>query len=331
MTLDGARPLAVQVRGDFTESVHLGHLVLVAPDGRVLLERGDASTRVFARSALKPVQALPLLLGGAADAYGLSGEAIALTLASHSGEPIHREAVAELLKRAGLHHSQLQCGTHAPYHEPTARELTLAGTAPDVLHCNCSGKHAGMLAVCRYHHWDPATYRSPDHPVQRWIRDLLAELSGTDDLTHAVDGCGVPVWRLPLAALARTFARLANPDSLPEGQRPAARKIAALMAAHPRLIAGEGRLDTDLLAASNGALISKIGGEAVHVGGVVDGGIGWAMKVVDGNRRAIAPALSRALAELGHPLPDDEALNRHVAPIVKNNRGDHVGRLEAAW
>jgi L-asparaginase II len=329
---DGA-PLAVRFRGERPESVHLGHLVILDVHGHVLLARGDAHAPIFARSALKPVQALPLFLSGAAEAFGLPDEALAVALASHSGDLSHQAAVQCLLDLAGLDARDLQCGTHPPYDESTALALALRQLPPTVLHCNCSGKHAAMLAVCRHKGWDLLTYRERAHPLQQWIHALLAELTGLDgaQIADAIDGCGVPVWHLPLSGLARAFARLGTPAVLRGELRQAAQRIAGLMADRPALIAGTGRFDTDLLAMTGDRLIAKIGGEGVHVGAVRGTSLGWAIKVADGNKRALGPALARALAEIGHPLPAGEPLCAHTSPVVYNNRREVVGRLEAGW
>lgn len=326
-------PLAVATRSGAIESWHLGHLVVVDAAGATLLSRGTPTDDVYVRSAAKPIQALPLWLTGAQAAFALPPAALAVAMASHSGEDVHRAAVQELLDRAGVEPGQLGCGTHMPYHEPTAEALRRAGAAPTPLHCNCSGKHAGMLAVCRHQGWDLASYREPEHPLQRLIRDLFAELAGVPAaaIGHGVDGCGAPVWRLPLVGLARAFARLGDPTGLRPELAAAMRAAGATLAAHPRLVAGEGRLDTDLIAAGEGTLVSKIGGEAVHVGAWLGGGPGWAIKVGDGNRRAIGPALARAAALVGRPLPEEPRLARHLQPEVRNNHGEIVGHVLPAW
>jgi L-asparaginase II len=254
-------------------------------------------------------------------------------MASHAGQDFHVAAVDELLARAGLSADLLQCGTHMPLHEPTAHQLIREGRSPDMRQCNCSGKHASMLAVCRHQGWDLATYRSPDHPLQRWIRELIAGLADLrpEAIGYGVDGCGVPVWNLPLDRLALVFARLANPERLEGDLRAAVQRASDLMARYPAYISGPGRLDTELMLAGRGRLLAKIGGEGVHSGGVRGAGLGWAMKVIDGNRRAIGPALASALAKVGQPLEVTEGLHTHVAPVVINNRGEQVGEVVAAF
>jgi L-asparaginase II len=315
------------LRAGRVESAHYGHLVAVSPNGDTLASYGDPSFGFYARSTMKPVQLLPLLLSGAADAYALPDTCLAVAAGSHAGQDFHVAAVDELLDRAGVSADALQCGTHAPLHEPTAQALIREGLSPNVRQCNCSGKHAAMLAVCRHEGWDLATYRSPDHPLQRWIRELIAELADlpTEALAFGVDGCGVPVWHLPLDRLARVFARLTSLSHLRLDVRLAAERVMAAMTARPEWVSGPGRVDTELMIAGRGGLVAKIGGEGVHAGGVSGAGIGWAMKVIDGNRRAIAPALTAMLETLGHPVAVHEALQTHVAPVVKNNRGEIVG------
>lgn len=325
--------LAIVERNRRVESAHYGHLAIVSPEGAPLLTRGAPGQPTYARSTLKPVQILPLFLTGAAVAYGLPETSLAIGMASHAGQDFHVAAVQELLDRAGLSADMLQCGTHMPLHEPTAHQLIREGRAPEVRQCNCSGKHAAMLAVCRHEGWDLATYRLPDHPLQRWIRELIARLA---DLTpeaigYGVDGCGVPVWNLPLDRLALIFARLTNPESLDGDLKAAIVRATDLMARHPEYVSGPGRLDTELMRAGGGRLIAKIGGEGVHAGGLKGAGLGWAMKVIDGNRRAIAPTLAAALGSLGHPIPLTEGLQTHLAPAVINNRGEHVGDVVAAF
>jgi L-asparaginase II len=325
--------LAERLRGGQVESIHFGHLVVVTPRGEVILELGDAQTSVFARSTLKPVQGLPLLMSGAADAWGLGSAAIAIAMGSHAGSARHLKEVEALLKCCGLGPEALQCGAHAPYDELSAQALTRAGLAPSALHNNCSGKHAAMLAVARHQGLDLQGYKAVEHPVQQAI---LAAVSALGDipqtsLSHGIDGCGVPTWRLPLVSLAKIFARFGNPAEAPqEFSRALARQRNAFLA-HPFLISGGDRLDTVLMEAAPRQLIAKIGGEGVHAGAIPALGLGWALKIADGNKRAIGPVLNRLLAKLGVSLLPSDALAAHLTPSILNRSGEEVGGWRAPW
>ncbi|MEB3221830.1 MAG: asparaginase [Candidatus Sericytochromatia bacterium] len=325
--------LAVVTRSGEVESVHGGHVAVVDAEGQVLFGRGGLDTPVWVRSSVKPLQVLPLLLSGAADAFGLPGEALAVAQASHSGTDRHREVVGQLLERVGLPPSALRCGRHTPYDDATAVALLRAGEEADVLRCNCSGKHAAMLAVCRHQGWDIGSYRAPDHPLQRWIRELLATAAGVapSAVGVGVDGCGAPVWRLPVLGLAVAYARLASGRGLSGDVAAAGARALGAFVAHPELVAGPGRLDTALIRAGEGRLVAKIGGEAVHAGVWRGGGPAWALKVADGAKRAIGPALARSMALAGCPLPEHPDLAAHVAPEIVNNLGEVVGAVEAAF
>lgn len=331
--LDPGVPLARVMRHGRVESLHSGHLVVLDAQGSVLLSRGSPETPIWVRSAVKPVQALPLWLTDTVGAFRLSDKACAIAMASHSGQDIHVEAVQEILTRAGIDEGQLGCGTHSPYHEPTAQALVQAGHPPSVLHCNCSGKHAAMLAVCRHMGWEGSTYLSPSHPLQQRIRGLIAQLAEVDErqIAAGVDGCGAPVWRLSVLALARIYSRLVRPAGLPPAIRQGIERAREVFVHDPLLIAGEGRLDTDLMRSAPGEMLAKIGGEAVHAGGLLASGWSWAVKISDGNKRAIGPALYRALAELGHPWPPSGDWRLHTHPRRTNNRGEEIGSIEAAW
>jgi L-asparaginase II len=334
MTIAPPELLTIIQRNGRVESAHYGHLAVVGPTGEPLLSKGAPTQPIYARSTLKPVQMLPLFLTGAADAYEIPERSLAVGMASHAGQEFHVEAVQELLERAGLSAEMLQCGTHMPLHEPTAHQLIREGRAPEVRQCNCSGKHAAMLAVCRHEGWDLATYRSPDHPLQVWIRQLIAGLADLtpEAIAYGVDGCGVPVWNMPLDRLALVFARLANPKGLEGDLKVAIGRATDLMTRYPEYVSGPGRLDTELMRAEEGCLIAKIGGEGVHAGGVTgNASFGWAMKIIDGNRRAIGPTLAAALSALGYPLNVTYSLETHLAPVVINNRGERVGEGVAAF
>ncbi len=311
--------------------MHQGWLVITDADGRVLAQVGD-DPLLYTRSSLKPLQALPLLASGGADRWGLTAEELAVTAASHAGSRMHRETVASVLSKAGLSPDQLACGTHMPYDEAAARELTCSGEQPQLLHCNCSGKHAGMLALAAHMGWPTEGYHRLKHPVQQAVREAILEVTGVSpaELSHGIDGCGLPVWRMPLSALARGFARLGRPETLSERWQEAARRIVGAMAAHPERVSGPGRFDTELMRLTQGRLIGKGGGEAVHAGIVREWGWGWALKVADGNRRVTPPVLLETLDRLGALTAEDrKALTGWRSPELRNNRQETVGSIVA--
>ncbi|MDQ4063524.1 MAG: asparaginase, partial [Actinomycetota bacterium] len=256
-------PIATVWRGDFAESVHRGRHVVRDTRGETLDSLGDPSGHVHLRSVAKPFQALPLVFSGAAEAFGISGEELAVACASHSAEPRHLAAVRSILRKAGLSEDYLQSGVHPPMHAPTAARLVKGGEEPRPIHGNCSGKHAGMLAVCAHAGWDPAGYRDPEGPLQRLVRRTVAKLCGLEpgDVKLAGDGCGVPVFALPLENLALGFARLGagGAEEFPEDLLEAVRKVRDAMRTHPFMVAGAGRFDTRLMQSTD--LVAMSGAE----------------------------------------------------------------------
>jgi L-asparaginase II len=329
----GADPVAVLVRrGDQIESVHRVAYAVVDAGGAVLHREGDVLRPVFPRSSVKPLQALPLVESGAAERFAVSEPELALACASHGGEPMHTELVAAWLARIGLDPSALECGAHAPTHEPTARQLIEQCELPSKLHNNCSGKHAGMLTLALHLGVPTAGYIAPDHPVQQRISALLAAMSGASLPPPAVDGCGVPTHAMPLAGLATAMARLADPEpggpGAP-GRAEACARIRAAMAGHPLLVAGSGRPCSLIMAAAPGVLV-KTGAEGVYVAALPERGLGLALKVADGAGRAAVVALIALLARLGALDPAAMALGDLAAPVLRNHAGRVVGRIEPA-
>jgi L-asparaginase II len=292
-----ADPITVAVRrGDTVESRHRAHAVAVQ-DGTVVAEAGDGSLVTFMRSAAKPIQALPLTRA----LPELEEEELAIASASHQALPEQLAAVRSLLARAPAGEDELECGPD--------------GDPPERIKHNCSGKHAGMLALCRAHGWDSRGYRLAEHPVQRAMQTevaLAADLS-EDELETAVDGCGVVTFAFPLERMALAFARLERLDG---GDR-----VAAAMRAHPGLIRGPGGVDTALMRAREG-WIAKGGAEGLMCAAGPQG-LGVALKVEDGSSRAMGPALAAFLARVGYPV---EKLEREP---VTNSRGEVVGEIRA--
>jgi L-asparaginase II len=284
-----AEVVARVVRGGVVESVHRGHLVVLAPDGSVLLRRGDPDGTFFPRSSLKLVQAVAMLRCG----LDLDGELLALACASHSGEPDHLAGVRRILAGAGLEVADLQNTPALPLDSDAEFAWRAAGNGPTSLTQNCSGKHAAMLATCVAAGWDRAGYRDPAHPLQRAVRTVVAELSGDGDPAHvAVDGCGAPLYSCTPAGLARAFARIATaPAGTPE------HRVAAAVRAHPWWLGGSGRFPTRLIEAVPG-LVAKDGAEGVFAAALPDGSA-LALKIADGSPRPIPPVVTAALATQG--------------------------------
>lgn len=361
-----SNPVLVEVRRGFiVEAIHRGAIVALEPDGKIIAELGDIDMMTSTRSAIKPFQAIPFITSGAADRFSITQRELAVVCASHNGEAFHTETVAALLARIGLDESALRCGAHPPYHDDTAKQLERQGAAFTQLHNNCSGKHTGMLATCVHLNLQTENYTAKDHPVQQQIFSLFTRLAGLDEnIATAIDGCSAPTFGVPLCSLALTFARLveaaADHNRVAETGSPspfqvehldpqfaeaarrvmhaiAARRIVAAMTSYPEMVAGSARLDTDLMRAARGALICKVGAEAVFCVGVLPcakypRGLGIAIKIDDGASRALNPAVIETLAKLGvlDEAQQAELINYHK-PVVKNHRGLQVGEIRAVF
>jgi L-asparaginase II len=314
-------------RGSTPESRHIVHVAVVDTAGRLTAAAGDSEFLTFARSSVKPIQAIPLIEDGGAAALAFTREEIALCCASHSGEPKHVELAAGMLRKAGEDESALACGPQAPRYAPAAEALARSGEKPGRLHNNCSGKHAGMIALAKHHGWPVSGYHQADHPVQRRMLEVIAQWTETpaSAIATAVDGCGVVTFAVPLRQLARAFATLAAATGAG-----AAGQIVHAMRQHPDLVAGTGRLCTALGAASKGRVIAKVGAEGVYCAAIPEMGLGAALKVEDGATRAAGPALLAVLRALG-ALGDEHAalLSDWREPEVRNTRGEVVGKVRA--
>jgi L-asparaginase II len=324
----GANPVLVEVhRGNGLESRHRGAAAIADSRGHIVAAWGDIDHPIFPRSAVKMIQALPLIECGAADRFRLTGRQLALACASHSGEPAHVHAVEGWLAQIGLNGDALECGTHDPFDERTAQELIAAGRQPSTLHNNCSGKHAGFLTAASHLNFSLAAYIDGSHPIQRLVTTVLSEMSELDlgQTRVGVDGCGIPVHALPLRNLASAMAKFASPEKLGGRRGEAARRLAAAMTGHPWLVGGSGRFDTRAMAAGGSRFVVKMGAEGVHVAIVPDLGLGIALKIDDGARRAAELAMATLLQSLR--LLDREAAGTLVADAVINSRGEPVGTI----
>jgi L-asparaginase II len=322
--------LARVTRGDATDSVHYGSVAVVDREGRLVYAAGDPHHLTTTRSALKPLQALPFVAGGGVERFGFSMPQVALLCASHSGEPRHVAAVADMLARVDCTADQLQCGVHPPLYYTARDELPPADVVFTPLQHNCSGKHSGMLAWCRQCNAPVDSYLAFDHPLQQAIRGAVAHMTGVGerDLVAGIDGCSAPNYAVPLDRLALAFARLAaGQDDVRYGTAPT--MLAAAMTAHPEMVSGERRNDLALMRAGRGDWVTKVGAEGVQAIGIRSNGWGVAIKVADGNARGLHPATLSVLDQLGLL---DAAQRTELAPWrspqIRNYRGLVTGRVE---
>jgi len=327
-------PIVVEVlRGGRVESRHSGAGAVVDADGRLVFAFGDVDWAVYPRSAVKAVQALPLIESGAADRFGLTDDELALACASHSGELKHVAAATSMLRRAGLAPEYLACGAHWPADDEAARALARAGLRPSALHNNCSGKHAGFLCVACALGCPPAGYEMPDHDVQRIVKAALEDVTGValGEAERGVDGCSIPTYAIPLRALAYGFAKYGTGVGLSPARAAAARRLRAAVAARPDMVGGTKRFDTQVMTRLGPAVFTKTGAEGVFCAALPDQGLGLAVKIDDGAKRASEVAIAAMLLRFaGLDEAKRAELEAFVEPALANWRAIVVGRLRPA-
>ena len=320
-------PILIELtRAALIESAHAGAVAVVRATGEVVAAVGDIAAPVYPRSAIKPLQAIACMESGAADAQGFGTREIALASASHSGTPAQTALALSMLEHAGLSAAALGCGVHEPMDPATARELVKSGVAPSPLHHNCSGKHAAMLATAVHMREPTDGYWRPDHPVQVRIARVLEDLTGCQlgPDVRGIDGCSVPNWAIPLGGLAQAFARFATGERVGAGRAAACRRIAEACWAHPDLVAGPGRLDSAVMARLPRVVLMKSGAEGVYCGALPERGLGFALKIDDGAKRAAEAAVMAVISRL---CPAAAQLG--PTPSLTNWRGAEVGRIRA--
>jgi L-asparaginase II len=318
------------VRGDLVEARHVIRVAVVDDTGAVAASIGDVEELTYYRSVAKPLQALPLVEEGVVDRFDLSQAELALCCGSHEGETAHVAAARSILRKAGVEESLLRCGAHLPFSPEANRALLTGGGQAERVHNNCSGKHAGMLALATALDWNPIDYHLPEHPVQLRMLDEIRRWTGlaSEQIQTGIDGCGVVCFAVPLRDIAASFARFATAAT----QNEAVKRVVSAMTAHSFMVGGTGRTCTDVMKRAAGRTFVKVGAEGVYAGGVTEQGLGFAIKVADGGRRAAEVALVRVLSELGVLSSDDvTALRQHANPTVFNTRGEEVGQIRAAF
>lgn len=328
-------PFTVTVsRGPMVESRHKVIAVISDANGSIFKSWGDVSQSIYLRSAIKPIQALPLVESGAAEAFNLTAKELSLACASHTGEPIHVEAVTAWLDRIGLDIGALECGIHWPSYDPAARALATAGQEPTPAHNNCSGKHSGFLTTAVHLGEDPRGYIRLEHPVQQRIVKTLEDFTGLD-LSNAptgIDGCSIPTIGIPLDKAALAFARFADPSKLSADRAAACHRIQESIAQYPEMMAGSERLCTALNGAAKGKVVVKTGAEGVFLAALPEQGLGIAIKALDGTTRGAEVALGALLDQLGVMTAEmHSACDPFVQPVLCNRNHMVVGKIEAAF
>lgn len=333
-------PLMEVTRGGMVECQHWGAVAVVNRDGRVLARVGDPYAVTFTRSTIKAFQALPFMQSGGARALGWGPADLALLCASHNGEPMHVEQVDHMLGTVNLTYKALRCGCHVPMFAALGLPgLQLpAGFVADERHNNCSGKHAGFVAHCVQQGWPLEDHLAPGHPLQTAVRERVAQAVGLEpeQMAMGTDGCSAPNYAMPLAHLARGYARLAGgaPDT---DLHESLTALADAMVARPELGSGTGRHDQDFMRIGRGDWVSKTGADGVQTVGSRSRGEAFALKIMDGNMVAQVAAAVEVMDQLGWL---DDAQRDALAPRrsarIMNARGIEVGgrrpvfRLEVA-
>jgi L-asparaginase II len=327
-----ANPVLVEViRGPLVESRHRGAVAVSDAEGHSIFTLGDVAAPVFPRSAVKALQAVPLIEQGAAERFDLSDEDLALACASHSGEAAHVAGVERMLAKAGLKPSDVRCGAHWPIAQGAAAAVARSG-APTPLHNNCSGKHAGFLCVARALGVDHADYWRPEHPVQHLVRSVLEDFTGAalGEASCAIDGCSVPTWAVPLHNLAHGFAKFGSGGGISPKRAAAAARLRQACANRPWYVAGTDRFCTEIMQLLGERVFVKTGAEGVYCAALPQQGLGIALKCDDGASRA-AQAIMAAVITRFLPLTASEraGLERFVVPVLRNWNGFEIGRVEA--
>ncbi|UCD17313.1 MAG: asparaginase [Candidatus Zixiibacteriota bacterium] len=318
-------------RGEREESVHYGSVAVVDREGNLTHSVGDPGFFTFVRSSSKPFQLIPLIQSGAAEKYGFSPRQLSIMCGSHIGTDDHRAAVQENLRAAGNRPEDLQCGTHVPIFMTMAGQIPEHGEHRDVLRNNCSGKHSGFLALARFLGEDVTEYINPDSKAQQLVLEVVADMYEypKEDIVISIDGCSAPNFGMPLRQTAIAFRRLANAEGSNVVASGVLRKIKSAMKTHPEMFSGEGRFDLALMRSFSGNIICKCGAEAIQGIGFSDPPIGIAVKIHDGNARALYPVCVEVLRQLGlvtdiDPLPHLRAFHK---PEVRNVSKRHTGYI----
>ena len=323
-------PLVEITRGEVVERVHYGHVVIIQKDKKIIYSPGNPYKKTYMRSSAKPVQVLPLLMSDGDRRFGFTDREIAIMCASHYCEPFHIRTLERILQKTGLKESHLLCGSSYSLKFDYALDLAARHVHLNQLYNDCSGKHLGMLALCRHKNYPLENYISPQHPVQQEILDTFCDFCEVEkeEVSIAIDGCSTPVFALPLYNMALAYLKLANSYSfgLDSKTGESCQKVFKVMNAHPEMISGTGGFCTALISGTNGKLIGKIGADGVYCVGIKDYNIGLAVKIEDGNMDALSTVVVEILSNLGIlTKTEKEKLERFRVKDVTNDRKIVVG------
>ena len=323
------------MRGGHVETLHRGHIVVVNTKGKIVYKVGDPDFLFCLRSCAKPLQALPVIETGAADYFHFTEEEIAVFCGSLNGQDFHVKAVENILSKIGLDSNHLKCGIHQPSHRGTAKKLSSEGTPPLPIHNNCAGKHTAMLTLCVFNSWQIDNYCHIDHPVQQMIMEKISNMTEVpkEKIGIGIDGCGVPVFFLPLRQLALAYTKLS--ESHPSNQQGKNTPVARMMKAvlnHPEMIAGDERICTDIMRSLRRRVFAKTGADGGYALSIMDKGLGVGIKVEDGNNRALHAVVIETLKQLGL-LHEKERRNlaKYHHPVILNYQREEVGVVEPVF
>ena len=322
------------VRSGIVESVHRGDIVVVNTEGKILYEMGDAERLTFFRSAGKPITAVALIESGIVEEYDLNLKEIAIIASSHSGDTEHIEILTGIIKKLGINEEILECGEHAPTGKKAARELIASGVYPTRLHCDCSAKHLGMIAASKVKGIQIKGYSNKEHLIQKKIEKIMVEFSGVneDRIIKGIDGCGVPVYAVPLKNIATAYANLSNDNFLDGKYKKSQNYLISSMTMYPEMIGGEGRFDTILMRCFGDRLFGKFGAEGVYCVGIIGKGVGLAFKIEDGNDRGVGPSVLETLLQMKVITKNEIVKMKDFwNPDIINNNGDKVGEIRAVF
>lgn len=321
-------------RNGLVDCTHWGHLVVADFDGNILYRLGDPDRLTFFRSSFKPLQAIAAIEKGIVEEYKLGLEEIALIVSSHSGEKRHIEILKSIMEKTGIEEEQLECGIHDPYGKEAAKELYMSGESATRLHCNCSGKHLGMMAAVKAMGLPVKGYSALDHQIQNDIDEIIKHFCAVEpgNAKRGIDGCGAPVYAIPLKNIARGYANLCNPDLMEGRYKKSQNYVISAMTMYPLLVAGKDRFDTILMERFGDRLISKMGAEGIYCAGLPGKGVGMAIKIEDGNSRATAPTALRLFEKMGVISRDEyESMEEFANPAIRNHRGEKAGEIRAVF